>query len=278
MILPTQFWYYPVVIAAVSYGAGNAIAHALQKTTQKRQRLSTAGLLGAVTGALIGAFAHFIGLVPVVGNIIQYILIYYSFLQLFIGFIGFLFAVYHRVFLKESQAITKSLKIFMGLYYLDESFTLRSIIHGFSRHTWELLQTFVGHFYSQIRNTGVQVSMVEYFGGNTFIINENQNYQDGISLGNFLNINLWRSLSNAMDLISSHEPILLHEHGHTIDSRRFGWLYLPVIGLPSLINAMGKGNHNVFWTEIRANRNVKKYAEKYYHVSWKDYESEYPTA
>ena len=62
---------------------------------------------------------------------------------------------------------------------------------------------------------------------------------------------------------------------HTIDSQRFGWAYLFIIGLPSLLSAMGKGNHNVFWTETRANRHAKRYFGKHYSIAWN--EAGYPT-
>ena len=69
--------------------------------------------------------------------------------------------------------------------------------------------------------------------------------------------------------------ICMHEFGHTIDSQLFGWAYLPVIGLSSLLSAFGKGNHDVFWTEIRANWHAKRYFSKYYAIVWN--ESGYPT-
>ncbi len=33
----------------------------------------------------------------------------------------------------------------------------------------------------------------------------------------------------------SHRPLLVHEYGHTLQSAVLGWLYLPVIWLPSVI-------------------------------------------
>ena len=69
--------------------------------------------------------------------------------------------------------------------------------------------------------------------------------------------------------------ICMHEFGHTVDSQRFGWAYLFVIGLPSLLSAMGKGNHNFFWTETRANLHAKRYFGKHYSIAWN--EAGYPT-
>ena len=97
----------------------------------------------------------------------------------------------------------------------------------------------------------------------------------GVSLGTF--VDLWAApwMQGEGERYILGNQICQHEFGHTTDSQRFGWLYLPVIGLPSLLNAMGKGNHNVFWTEIRANNHAKRYFTKHYGIAWN--ESDYPT-
>lgn len=56
----------------------------------------------------------------------------------------------------------------------------------------------------------------------------------------------------------------MHEYGHTFDSRIWGALYLPVIGLHS-ISDIDDPN---CWTEIRANRFAKKYFGEFYGVNW----------
>jgi hypothetical protein len=97
----------------------------------------------------------------------------------------------------------------------------------------------------------------------------------GVSLGTF--VDLWAGpwMHGEGERFILGSQLCMHEFGHTFDSQRFGWLYLPVIGLPSLISAMGKGDHNTFWTEIRANRHAKWYFSKYYAIAWN--ESGYPT-
>lgn len=60
----------------------------------------------------------------------------------------------------------------------------------------------------------------------------------------------------------TNEEVLKHEKGHTIQSKYLGWLYLLVIGLPSIIWATCFGKyrekHNVsyysFYTEKWANK------------------------
>jgi hypothetical protein len=48
----------------------------------------------------------------------------------------------------------------------------------------------------------------------------------GISLGKYIIINQW-----------STDETLKHEYGHCIQSKKLGWLYLFVVGLPSLLHA-----------------------------------------
>lgn len=174
----------------------------------------------------------------------------------------------HR--LKLAAQLTK------GLFLTDSR---RSLLGRFwqlfSRFTWELPQTLVGWVYSVIRALAGKVDRVDTLGGITFATKKGFYYGMGVSLGTF--VDLWAAdwMRGEGEGYILGNQICQHEFGHTADSQRFGWLYLPVIGLPSLISAMGKGNHNVFWTEVRANRHAKRYFGKYYSIAWN--EKGYPT-
>lgn len=144
-----------------------------------------------------------------------------------------------------------------------------------SRFTWELPQTLVGWLYTMMRALAGQVDRVDTLGGITFATKKNWSYSMGVSLGTY--VDLWAGPwmhGEGVAFILGNQ-ICQHEFGHTADSQRFGWLYLPFIGLPSLLSAISKGDHNVFWTEIRANRHAKYYFGKYYSIAWN--ESGYPT-
>jgi hypothetical protein len=140
----------------------------------------------------------------------------------------------------------------------------------FSRFTWELPQTLVGWLYSVGRALAGHVNRVDTLGGITFATKNGFNYGMGVSLGTF--VDLWAApwMQGEGEKYIIGNQICMHEFGHTADSQRFGWAYLPVIGLPSLLSAFGKGNHNVFWTEIRANRHAMRYFGKYYSIAWND--------
>lgn len=56
----------------------------------------------------------------------------------------------------------------------------------------------------------------------------------GVSLGKyiFLHLSTWKYLPNDYALS------IAHESGHCVQSRRWGWLYLIVIGIPSLFHLL----------------------------------------
>ena len=144
-----------------------------------------------------------------------------------------------------------------------------------SRFTWELPQTLVGWLFSVARALAGRAERVDVLGGITFVTGKARSFGGGVSLGTFVDLWLWRALPGRDERFVLCDQLCMHEFGHIVDSQLFGWFYLPVIGLSSLMSAMGKGNHNVFWTEIRANKHAKRYFSKYYCMAWK--EEGYPT-
>ena len=175
-----------------------------------------------------------------------------------------------------SHCVLNALKISRGLFLTDpkRSF-LGRVWQLFSRFTWELPQTLVGWLYTTGRALVGQVDRVDTLGGITFATKTKGVGCMGVSLGTF--VDLWDGhwLRDGEDGLVLSNQLCMHEFGHTADSQRFGWLYLPVIGLSSLVSAMGRGDHNVFWTEIRANRFAKRYFGKRYGLDWS--EKGYPT-
>lgn len=172
--------------------------------------------------------------------------------------------------LKLSAQITR------GLFLTDSNrSTMGRVWQLLSRFTWELPQTLVGWLYSVSRALAGQVDRIDTLGGITFVTRSSCTYLMGVSLGTF--VDLWTVpwMRGEGESFVLANQICQHEFGHTADSQRFGWFYLPLVGLPSLLSAISKGDHNVFWTEIRANRHASRYFSKYYAISWN--ETEYPT-
>lgn len=167
-------------------------------------------------------------------------------------------------------------QITRGLFLTDKKRTFMGRVWQLlSRFTWELPQTLVGWLYSLSRAFAGQVDRVDTLGGITFATKVGCSYGMGVSLGTF--VNLWAGtwMRGEGEGFILGNQICMHEFGHTADSQLFGWFYLPLIGLPSLVSALGKGDHNIFWTEIRANSHAKKYFGKHYSITWN--ESGYPT-
>ena len=75
-----------------------------------------------------------------------------------------------------------------------------------------------------------------------------------------------------------YDPMYMHEYGHTIDSSKWGLLYLFAIGIPSAISAskVSSGSnyqHQAYWTERRSNKLAAAYFSKF-GVDWNTREYE----
>ena len=156
-------------------------------------------------------------------------------------------------------------KIDMGLFRTDSNRTfMGQFLQVFSRFSWEIVQTAVGYIYSHTRNISGSVDEVVYFGGATFLVNENASDSWGISLGNYINVNIRNEFDEDYPggWMYSEGGLFWHEYGHTFQSMRFGLFYLPGIGIPSaLLNAE--------WTETSANRWAWRYANDFgYMQQW----------
>ena len=174
------------------------------------------------------------------------------------------------------QRLRLSGQITRGLFLTDRRRTvLGRVWQLFSRFTWELPQTLSGWLFTLVRALVGQVDRVDALGGITFAIGPTRRYGLGVSLGTF--VDLWAGdwMSKELEGRITESQFCMHEFGHTADSQRFGLAYIPVVGLASLMSALGTGNHNIFWTEIRANCHAKRYFGKHFAVKWD--ESSYPT-
>ena len=94
----------------------------------------------------------------------------------------------------------------------------------FISYIWELPQMLLGHLLRAIYKGNDLVQ-----GG--VVVRRSTKMRGGISLGRFIIVSQW----------SSRETVM-HEYGHCMQSRYLGWLYLPLIGLPSIIWAGLYGN------------------------------------
>ena len=85
------------------------------------------------------------------------------------------------------------------------------------RYIWELPQNLLGLLLRVI----YKGTDSEYEGA---VVRRSLKMLGGISLGRYIIVSQFAS-----------ERTVMHEYGHCLQSRRLGWLYLLVIGLPSII-------------------------------------------
>lgn len=121
----------------------------------------------------------------------------------------------------------------------------------------ELPQTIAGKFYSHARNICRDVE-VSYYHEATVVNVIDSPFPKGrwgVTLGPYIN-----TLNKDNDLVR-------HEYGHVIQSQKLGPLYLPVVGLPSLIGSGLNGelghDHHYEWYETWANKLSCEYLTAY---------------
>lgn len=84
-------------------------------------------------------------------------------------------------------------------------------------YIWQLPQNLLG----LLLRASYKGTDSEYEGA---VVRRSLKMQGGISLGRYIIVGDYAS-----------ERTVMHEYGHCLQSRRLGWLYLLVIGLPSII-------------------------------------------
>lgn len=150
-----------------------------------------------------------------------------------------------------------------------------------SRFTWEFLQTSTGYLWSHARNIVGAVDRVDYYGGATFVTNENSTKGGGVSLGSYINVNIKKGvIDRSFEDYVTYNPTYMHEYGHYIQSQMLGPLYaVPAIssGWHTLINKGRTMTYNYWsgipvssdhWTETWANRLAAKYFGENEGVDW----------
>jgi RHS repeat-associated protein len=260
-----------IAIGAAVFGSANVAVQATNGHIKNFWDGAKAFGAGAAVGGLITA-GVVTGLgVPVLGSIIKGAGIAYGGSLA----IGTMSGLGHGVFGGDWSVLGNTWKQFGGNFYLDENRNFfGQTWQGISRFSWELPQSTIGNGYSQIRNAFGGVDKVRYLGGATFSVGTNRDARMGVSIGNHINISL---RDDNIDILK--DPLFMHEYGHTFQSQIWGPLYLPALGLPSIISAgtsrpIGGGltSHSVRWYEMQANRFAARYFGRNYGVDWTNFE------
>lgn len=154
----------------------------------------------------------------------------------------------------------KAWKIDIGGFKTDEnkSFGGRTL-ELISRWTWQLPQTIVGKVGAHGANNLGLVNEVNYFHGAT-VINTKVGRGGGMTLSSYI------FGGNLKPTYKDH--LFVHEYGHYRQGQKWGLLYLPLIGIPSIQSAIldifDIGDHRQRWFEAGASRNAGRYFDEYY--------------
>ena len=272
-------------ITAAIFGLGNLTAHAIRNDDLGHgnwaKYLFTGAAAGFVVGAMaytgwcgIGAMSNMAGFWGTVGKIAKYGAISIEGLHVTSTVVGAAGGLIN----KGWKGLGNSMKVLLGNFYLDENASFfKSIWQGVSRHTWETLQTGLGYDYTQFRNAfGSSIDRVDCLGGATFATNEYSKKSQGITLGNYCNLDIKNRVMDDFTYYATHlNAMYMHEYGHTIDGRKRGFAYLFTVGIPSIISAKNSHNigrfrssHSYEPYERRANRLAEKYFGANYGVNW----------
>ncbi|MBR5706917.1 MAG: VCBS repeat-containing protein [Bacteroidaceae bacterium] len=272
------FW-EAVLIGAAIFGAGNTITHGIRGDIGDVGDGLKYFAQGALAGAALGATWYVAPSIPVVGNAIQSYMTWSFNCKLTMIAVSAVSGVTRGLCTKDWNGLLNSAELFLGNLYIDDNSGFgEGIWQGYSRHSWESLQTGMGHSFNQFRNFIWRVDRVDYFAGATYAIKEYSSNTRNGSLGNFISINIPKEIDSRFDDWVLSNPFCMHEFGHSFDSRLFGPGYLFVIGVPSLIStyfskerkndARGVYNSSFFYTELRANKKARDYFGRYYGVDW----------
>ena len=263
----------------VTYGLGNLLTHSLRGDVNSLQDGFKYFGQGALTGAALTTTWCLAPCIPIVGDVFQAYMSGNALISTGMMALGVTSGWKRGFYTGNWSTFINSQKLMLGYYYIDENAGFwEGVSQGYSRHTWESLQTTIGHGYSQARNLAWQIDRVDFMGGATYATTENKSFQNGVTLGNYININIWDEITGGFDDWVLSNPLYMHEYGHTIDSREYGPSYLFTIGWSSLNSArtsydVGTRNtHDWHWTELRANNNASSYFQKHYSsVDWSIY-------
>ena len=159
-------------------------------------------------------------------------------------------------------------QLFCSRYRFDTDLR-HAYTQAITRFTWELPQLFLGYAIAQVRVLIGNVDRVDTLGGVTYVTccHRKEHAYTGMSLGCY--VQMWLPVEIKTDFEHYARRyagrMLLHEYGHTFDSQRLGWLYLPVVGLPSLVSqwlelaGLFHHRHDNLYAERWANRHADKH-------------------
>jgi hypothetical protein len=280
-------FYLSLISWAVVFAIGNMLVHYIKADIKKWTDAKPPLIAGFTVGLALGAICLLAPLLPILGESLKIAVTIYIWMNIGLFTLSFSSGIIKGLASGNWKRFKQAGQIFLGNFYLRKNRGfLAAFADGLSRHIWEFPQTLLGVTWAQVLNISGLVDRVDYAGGATFTSRETHPKRSGMSLGNFIYISIDDHINNGFRERLISDPLFMHEYGHSFDSRLFGLLYLPLIGLPSLISAAqakqvldepkGVRAHNFKSYEMRANRHAAKYFREYSTVDWAKFETYYP--
>ena len=158
------------------------------------------------------------------------------------------------------RRVANAAKIDWGLFRTDSHRTIAGrILSVVSRFSWELPQTLLGNMAGHFRNNFWRTN-VDYYREATLINrDDNSKWRWGFTLGSYIN-------SKNLKANPQVDDIFGHEYGHIKESNYLGLLYLPYVGVPSIMGSALDGvwnhDHDNEWYEIWANKEANRYFQE----------------
>ena len=137
-----------------------------------------------------------------------------------IGFVSMYFSTgsFKQSLNEANKRAVNDAMIWRGLFVTDSNKGFWDRAGEFlSRFTWQVPQTIVGWFWSELKNLFGFVDRVDYLGGATFVTNEKwpKNKSRGVTIGNYINIDIGDKIGDVIftKYVTEHQ-VYMHEYGH----------------------------------------------------------------
>lgn len=150
-----------------------------------------------------------------------------------------------------NQRISNAWKVITGLAATDSGIPVKQKVKQIiSRLTWELPNTAVG-LVASLATTLLFRTEVRRFHGSTFVKMMNRQDAQGYHAGTI----------GCYIIGSAHsDPLLHHEYGHYLQSRRYGPAYLFIVAIPSFLSMLlAAQSHDNRWFEKDADHRGKMF-------------------
>lgn len=119
---------------------------------------------------------------------------------------------------------------------------------------WQLPQNLIGFLLTRKK----QYKSEKYIDGKWTNIYYKSFFRSGISLGEYIILDYWYCGK------ACSRQIFVHEYGHSKQSLILGWLYLPLVGIPSIVsNIWDRLFHKKWTSDQREKWYYSRYPEKW---------------